>query len=316
MKKYRKFFVVIILCLCFFVSSKFSNIFASSSNDFNKDFYEFYKSLPKTNIEEYTPCEDLIDTSFEVRDRGTIFQTVDLDNGFSVNSLLNLASSYFPSDHCHIDRFKNLNIPSYDFLKENYNKIYIRLIPLYQNNNIYEIHLYIYFYDSNATFTNRSCAITNSSEFPAGENYAISAPYHHYEFKFIYHLKNNDTKVNKPYASFELFDRTTDASLNGYTALYLNPEYIYKCNFDISSTNNLINFESDNFTIDTFGQKDAEIGDTSSKLKLSYEYNEEYTECKINATLEGGQFTDRIFYSNYMPSIARTRFIVKKSISA
>ena len=58
MKKYRKFFVVIILCLCFFVSSKFSNIFASSSNDFNKDFYEFYKSLPKTNIEEYTLCED------------------------------------------------------------------------------------------------------------------------------------------------------------------------------------------------------------------------------------------------------------------
>ena len=240
-----------------------------------------------------------------------------MDNGFSVNSLLNLASSYFSSDYCTIPYYKNLKIPSYDFLKENYNKIIITFKPYVEaDGDISKIFLYIYFYDSNATFTNRSCAITNSSDFPAGENYAISAPYHHYEFKFIYNLKNNDTKVNKPYASFELFDRTTDASLNGYTALYLNPEYIYKCNFDISTKNNLFNFEADNSTIDSLGQKDAEIGDTSSRLKLSYEYNEDYTECKINATLEGGQFTDRIFYSNYMPSIARTRFIVKKSISA
>ena len=60
MKKYR-FFVTIILCLGFFVSSKFSNIFASTSNDFNKDFYEYYKSLPKTNLEEYKICENLTD---------------------------------------------------------------------------------------------------------------------------------------------------------------------------------------------------------------------------------------------------------------
>lgn len=42
---------------------------------------------------------------------------------------------------------------------------------------------------------------------------------------------------------------------------------------------------------------DPAIGDASSKLKLTYEYNEEFTECKINATLEGGAFTDKIYYS-------------------
>lgn len=42
---------------------------------------------------------------------------------------------------------------------------------------------------------------------------------------------------------------------------------------------------------------DPAIGDASSKLKLTYEYNEEFTECKINATLEDGVFTDKIYYS-------------------
>lgn len=50
--------------------------------------------------------------------------------------------------------------------------------------------------------------------------------------------------------------------------------------------------------------EDPAIGDASSKLKLTYEYNEEFTECKINATLEGGAFTDKIYYSNYQPGVS------------
>lgn len=49
---------------------------------------------------------------------------------------------------------------------------------------------------------------------------------------------------------------------------------------------------------------DPAIGDASSKLKLTYEYNEEFTECKINATLEDGSFTDKIYYSNYQPGVS------------
>lgn len=45
------------------------------------------------------------------------------------------------------------------------------------------------------------------------------------------------------------------------------------------------------------------VGDSSSRLKLTYEYNDINTACKVNATLENGAFTDRIYYSNYMPGI-------------
>lgn len=59
----------------------------------------------------------------------------------------------------------------------------------------------------------------------------------------------------------------------------------------------------DKTTIWRNSDTDVTIGDNTSRLKLSYEYNENNTECKINATLENGAFTDRIYYSNYMPGL-------------
>lgn len=316
MKKYKKFFVVIILCLCFFVSSKFSNIFASSSNDFNKDFYEFYKSLPKTNLEEYKICECLTD-EYNNKNRGTTFQTLDLENGFSVDSLYNFITSYCSSDYAS-EYSKKFNLPPLDVLKEKYNKIYITLVPISDGTgSISKVYLQIYFYDSNATFTNTTQGGDNSFGLPSGSNYRVLAKYYHYYIGFYYYLEGSYSTGSKPFVSLSLRDYTTDSSLNNNNdyqlTFYFNPEYVYKCNFDISTTDGKINFEADDFTVDTLGKKDAEIGDTSSRLKLSYEYNEEYTECKINATLEGGQFTDRIFYSNYMPSIAGQGLLSKKA---
>ena len=48
---------------------------------------------------------------------------------------------------------------------------------------------------------------------------------------------------------------------------------------------------------------DDTIQDNNSKLKITYEYNEAKTECKINATLVDGAFTDKIYYSNLMPGL-------------
>ena len=50
---------------------------------------------------------------------------------------------------------------------------------------------------------------------------------------------------------------------------------------------------------ETFYEPDDTIGDPSSNLQLSYQYNEDNTSCHIDATLKGGEFTDQIFYSNY-----------------
>ena len=49
----------------------------------------------------------------------------------------------------------------------------------------------------------------------------------------------------------------------------------------------------------TFYEPDDTIGDPSSDLQLSYQYNEDNTSCHIDATLKGGEFTDQIYYSNY-----------------
>lgn len=314
MKKYR-FFVTIILCFGFFVSSKFSNIFASSSNDFNKDFYEYYKSLPKTNLEEYKICENLSDKDGN-KNKGTTFQTLDLENGFSVDSLYNFITSFYSSDYCNL----HYDFPSLDIFKEKYNKIYIYLYPVdYDRNGIIdEIDCQISFYDSNATFTNSNSQLV--STYTPGSNYRVSAKYYHYNVYFKYYLKDGyPLQSSKPFTYVNFNHYTKDSDFYGEYVPFdsdgfsFNPEYVYKCNFDISSKDGSINFKADDFTVDTLGKKDAEIGDTSSRLKLSYEYNKEYTECKINATLEGGQFTDRIFYSNYMPSIAGQGLLSKKA---
>lgn len=59
--------------------------------------------------------------------------------------------------------------------------------------------------------------------------------------------------------------------------------------------------------------EDDTIGDPNSRLQISYEYNEDNTECKINATIKDGAFTDKIFYSNDLPSITGQGLITKKA---
>lgn len=78
--------------------------------------------------------------------------------------------------------------------------------------------------------------------------------------------------------------------------------YLLAHNFDIIYNDVLIAPSMDDDT----------IGDLNSRLQVTYEYNEDNTECKINATIVDGSFTDKIYYSNYMPSISGQGLITKK----
>lgn len=60
-------------------------------------------------------------------------------------------------------------------------------------------------------------------------------------------------------------------------------------------------------------EQDEAIGDSSSDLVLTYEYNEDNTECHIDATLKNGAFTDKIYYSNLAPSISGQGLLTKKA---
>lgn len=79
--------------------------------------------------------------------------------------------------------------------------------------------------------------------------------------------------------------------------------YLLAHNFDIVYNDKII---APSMTDDT-------IGDPNSRLQVTYEYNEDNTECKINATIKDGSFTDKIFYSNDMPSISGQGLITKKA---
>ena len=66
---------------------------------------------------------------------------------------------------------------------------------------------------------------------------------------------------------------------------------VYACSMDIYNTDGSIYFSS--------APQDDTIGNPNSDLQLSYEYNEDFTECHIDATLKNGAFTDKIYYSEY-----------------
>ncbi len=86
---------------------------------------------------------------------------------------------------------------------------------------------------------------------------------------------------------------------------YLDSKYCH-----ISGT---VNIYADKEQSSTFFDCDNAIGDKDSRLKVTYEYNEDNSSCHIDATLVGGEFTDRIFYSNYAPAIS-TGELLSKSI--
>lgn len=83
---------------------------------------------------------------------------------------------------------------------------------------------------------------------------------------------------------------------------YSDSSFLLYNNFDIIYNDVLI----------ASSMEDDTIGDPNSRLQVTYEYNEDNTECKINATIKDGSFTDKIYYSNYMPSISGQGLITKK----
>lgn len=106
-------------------------------------------------------------------------------------------------------------------------------------------------------------------------------------------LSGNFNKVN---ADFNNISTPVESAEN----YFLSTVPIYQ-----SKTSNDIVLESNYVQDDT-------ISDPSSDLQLSYEYNEDFTSCHINATLKNGAFTDKIYYSNLAPSISGQGLLTKR----
>lgn len=122
---------------------------------------------------------------------------------------------------------------------------------------------------------------------------------------------NSDNSVHRVgyiLSDYVIFSHTNETSDCGFIEVpcvgvsYEN-YYLLAHNFDIVYNDKII----------APSMTDDSIGDPNSRLQVTYEYNEDNTECKINATIKDGSFTDKIYYSNDMPSISGQGLITKKA---
>lgn len=209
---------------------------------------------------------------------------------------------------------KNLDLNEIKTLLANYcdkNGItYTDNLPTYNTllSHCTDSYAYIFLYRDDVFNLNKFYLgdINGSSQVIIDKN-DITFPIRH--FRIVYEL-NNDNNTGTRNIQFTAFPESSfDSNFKNGQYPFVSATTIYYTNFDVVDykTGNLIQSASIGV------EQDAQIGDSSSRLKLSYEYNEDYTECKINATLENGAFTDKIFYSNYMPSIAGQGLLSKQA---
>lgn len=215
------------------------------------------------------------------------------------------AFTTFPNlNDIDISKIKNLISVKHnlsDGSLDNHNKITCH----YNNSNdIFYIYLFPDYVDNDNNFIYDN---NQKSIYLTGDN--LTYPLRYYVITFERYNKDGVKYYERGVNASSFSKKDYFRNIEIYSDLE-DSSYFYS-NFNIIDKNS-----GDTLKVADFGDsvdKEVEIGDPSSRLKLSYEYNEDYTECHVNATLENGAFTDRIFYSNYMPSIAGQGLLSKQS---
>ena len=140
------------------------------------------------------------------------------------------------------------------------------------------------------------------------------------EGEYYLYLKNDFIYHSKGYvANSYLFDYNFTQYKEYLNQDYSNNYSTTKQNFDSDTLICTFPVYTDSTCSEVYRPADLQddtIGDPNSDLQLSYEYNEDFTECHINATLKNGSFTDKIYYSNIMPSISGQGLLTKNGFPA
>lgn len=165
-------------------------------------------------------------------------------------------------------------LPNYEDLSEPYNNYFNN--GFFLHTTTYGSH-YLYVFKEPET----KCYVKSTSE-----NYFLCFDKETYYIRVL-----NDGSFSGTFNSVTANFDNISIPVELAESYYLSTVPIYKSK---SSTE---------IVLDSNYTKDDTIGDPSSDLQLSYEYNEDYTSCHIDATIKGGAFTDKIYYSNYQPGI-------------
>lgn len=130
---------------------------------------------------------------------------------------------------------------------------------------------------------------------------------------------------NNSYSNCSLvFKPGTTGGLSDISNLvYTQDLYLQNCfimaNFPVSA--NIGNYHSGtnsryvvNETLcNSFTVHDTTIEDKNSNIKLTYSYSEDTSTCHVDATILNGAFSDKLYYSYQMPSIAGQGLVIGKT---
>jgi hypothetical protein len=124
---------------------------------------------------------------------------------------------------------------------------------------------------------------------------------------------NKDTTIKYKRISFNKTTNQYETAQNlawDYRPVWFFPSYQNTClytNFDIYHDNTFTNVEWSANNI-----QDDSISNPNSRIQITYNYNEDFSNCNINATLKNGAFSDKLFYSSSMPGF-NGQFVTKKA---
>ena len=217
-------------------------------------------------------------------DDDVCFDTFNFCSKNNVNSLISnfdVVNSDFSKFTCF---YKYFNIPGY--------------IPTY--------HYFILLYNSNDLYF-----------IPSSDNkfaFCVDGSFRLYNFQY---------STSSGFSNVGSFSRPNDNNIS--TIHFINysiSDYQFISNSKVYSTtpvdyNTISNSTFDSFTFFEANSFEVDntvtITNTSSNIAITYEYNEDRSNCHVNATITNGSFSDKLYYSYQMPSIASQGLVLGKT---
>ena len=286
MLKKFKFIFVVLFIFSFFITT-YSNVFCASTDNIPSNTLTIYNSLPHCNtfpVYDYSSNYDISDSLLP--DLNII------DDPQPIVDFIN----------AHITRLKGSSANQYT-INDVSNYYLVSQIRAYYWNGSPNAECRFYFLPKDYDYTNLS--VYNDNPDPENRSVVFNVTSNLTSNAYCLTLIRSSNGSNSFQCDFPSYNASNIFSNNRLT---MYPDNTFLSDVTFTDNNGNTYFEV-NHTAD----KEVEIGDPSSRLKLSYEYNQDFTECHVNATLENGAFTDRIFYSNYMPSIAGQGLLSKQA---
>lgn len=275
MKKYIKVFLFsfILFCSIFFVSSVKAAAFSETQYFTNyDDIKEAFFTNGFNNDLVYINKNSLVFDDTNILDLEVLKDSSFWDSAFSTCCDSSSNTKLVSLNSGNGLAIKNISIWVQRGYQSNFNKYLINLFFYTSNsNNIKNEYSYISFarndYGFSFLYDSSLGTITRYGSIAFSDGAYTNGV----------SISNDVTSLNNAYlyhySSCDIYNS------NGSTLLYSYPDYVFQNSLTI-------------------------IDNPNSDIVITYEYNQDYSSCHVDATIRNGAFSDKLYYSYQMPSIA------------